>query len=156
MRSLPAAGLLVLFAVPAVASAAPVETAAALVAAVKDGAEGATIEVAAGTFELAAPLELKARMTLKGAGIDKTTLTHTAGWKPATKTLPDPEMKLEGLDTDAYLVRVKRDTAGVTIADLTLHGPSCTGRSSRGTRPTCTSTTSASRKPSGAASARSG
>lgn len=127
MRSLPAAGLLVLFAVPAVASAAPVETAAALVAAVKDGAEGATIEVAAGTFELAAPLELKARMTLKGAGIDKTILTHTAGWKPATKTLPDPEMKLEGLDTDAYLVRVKRDTAGVTIADLTLHGPQLHG-----------------------------
>src|SRR4051812_30285366 len=52
--------------------ASPVETAAALVAAVRDGAEGANIEIAAGTFELEAPLEPKARMTLRGAGIDKT------------------------------------------------------------------------------------
>jgi hypothetical protein len=33
-------------------------------------------------------------MTLKGAGMDKTTLTHTEKWKPSTKALPDPEMKL--------------------------------------------------------------
>ncbi|MBY0513630.1 MAG: right-handed parallel beta-helix repeat-containing protein [Gemmataceae bacterium] len=104
-----------------------VETAAALVAAVRDGAEGATIEVAAGTFELDAPLELKARMTLKGAGADKTILTHTKGWNPSTKTLPDPEMKLEGLDTSAYLVRLKRDAAGITVSDLTLHAPQLHG-----------------------------
>ena len=83
----------------------PVDSTAALVAAVRDGAEGATIEIAAGTYELEAPLELKARMTLKGAGIDKTILTHAKGRKPSTKTLPDPEMKREGLDTDAYLIR---------------------------------------------------
>lgn len=105
----------------------PVETTAALVAAVRDGAEGVTIEVAAGTFELDAPLELKGKMTLKGAGMDKTIITHAKGWKPSTKTLPDPEMKLEGLDTDAYLIRLKRDSAGITVSDMTLHAPQLHG-----------------------------
>ena len=90
-----------------IASAA-IDTAAALVTAVRDGAEGATIEIAPGTFELEAPLELKAGMTLKGAGMDKTILTHTAAWKPSTKTLPDPEMTTKGMDTQAYLIRLKR------------------------------------------------
>jgi len=101
------------FAAPAFASAGqPVTTADALVTAVRDGAEGETIEIAPGTFELDAPLDLKAKMTLKGAGVDKTTLTHTKGRNPSTKSLPDPEMKLDGLDTDAYLIRIKRDTSG--------------------------------------------
>ncbi len=30
-------------------------------------------------------------------------------------------MRLEGSDTDAYLIRIKRDTAGVTISDMTLY-----------------------------------
>ncbi len=119
--------LLLLAVLPGFARAEPVTTAAALVAAVKDGAEGATIDVAAGTFELNTPLELKARMTLKGAGIDKTILTHAASWQPSANTLPDPEMKLEGLDTDAYLIRLKRDTAGITASDLTLRGPQLHG-----------------------------
>jgi hypothetical protein len=106
---------------------APVKTSAELVKAVQDAREGDTIELAAGTFELSATLELKAKITLKGAGIDKTTVTGAPNWKPATKALPDPEMKLEGLDTDAYLLRIKRDTAGVTVSDLTLHGPQLHG-----------------------------
>ncbi len=112
---------------PALAVAAPVKTAAELVAAVTAAKEGDTIELAEGTFELPATLELKGKMTLKGAGMGKTTLTHTAGWKPSAKTLPDPEMKLEGLDADAYLIRIKRDTSGVTISDMTLHGPQLHG-----------------------------
>jgi len=36
-------------------------------------------------------------------------------------------MTLDGLDTDAYLIRIKRDTAGVTISDMTLHGPQLHG-----------------------------
>jgi nitrous oxidase accessory protein len=59
--------------------------------------------------------------------MNKTTLTGAKGWKPSAKTLPDPEVKLEGLDTDAYLLRVKRDTTGVTISDMTLHGPQLHG-----------------------------
>ncbi len=121
------AALLLLSAAGPASAGNPVETAAALAAAVRDGADGDTIEVAAGTFELDAPLDLKAKMTLKGAGLDKTILTHTKNWKPSTKSLPDPEMKLDGLDTDAYLIRLKRDTAGVTISDLTLHTPQLHG-----------------------------
>jgi len=113
---------------PALAYAdGPVKTSAALVAAVRDGAEGDTIEIAAGTFELEAPLELKARMTLKGAGMDKTILTHVAAWQPSTKTLPDPEMTTKGMDTQAYLIRLKDKAAGITISDLTLHGPQLHG-----------------------------
>ncbi len=94
----------------------------ALVVAVRDGAEGTTIEIAAGTYALDGPLELKAGMTLKGAGIDKTIIANSPGWRSSSKSLPDPEMTLDGLDTDAYLIRIRRDTAGVTISDMTLTG----------------------------------
>jgi hypothetical protein len=104
-----------------------VRTAAELVSAVDHGKEGDTIELAAGTFELERTLELKAGMALKGAGMDKTTVTHTTSWRPATEALPDPEMRLEGLDTDAYLIRIRRDTQGVTVSDMTLHGPAMHG-----------------------------
>ncbi len=103
-------------------AAPPVKSAAALVAAVRDGAEGVTIEIAAGTYEIEAPLEPKARMTLKGAGMDKTIITHTAGWMPSTQTLPDPEMTMQGLDSRAYLIRLQDKADGITISDLTLRG----------------------------------
>jgi nitrous oxidase accessory protein len=106
---------------------AAVDSPAALVAAVNEGAEGASIELAAGTFELSAPLELKSGMTLKGAGIDKTIITGSADWKPATTSLPDPEMKTQGLDTRAYLLRLKEKTVGVTVTGLTLRGPQLHG-----------------------------
>lgn len=104
-----------------------VDTPAKLAAAVRDGAEGATIQVAPGSYELEAPLELKAGMTLKGAGMDKTVLTHTAGWKPSTSTLPDPEMTMKGLDTSAYLLRLADKAEGITVSDLTLRGPQLHG-----------------------------
>jgi nitrous oxidase accessory protein len=104
-----------------------IKTSDELVAAVRDGKAGATIKLAAATFELREVLELKSGMTLKGAGIDETILTHTQDRRHATNSLPDPEMRLEGLDTDAYLIRIQRDTAGVTISDMTLHGPQLHG-----------------------------
>jgi len=114
--------------VPGLGSAGqPVTTVEALIVAVHDGAEGDSIDIAAGTFELDAPLDLKAKMTLKGAGMDKTTLTHTKDRKPSTKTLPDPEMTAKGLDTAAYLIRLKDKATGITISDLTLHGPQLHG-----------------------------
>lgn len=119
--------LLIFATIPAFACGGGVDSVPALIAAVRDGAEGTTVEIAAGTYELAAPLELKARMTLKGAGMERTILTNAQAWKPATKALPDPEMKLEGLDADAYLIRLKRDSAGITISDMTLHGPQLHG-----------------------------
>jgi nitrous oxidase accessory protein len=104
-----------------------VDNVAALVAAVKDGPEGAVIEIAAGTYELEAPLEPKARVTLKGAGMDKTVITHVAGWKAETKALPDPEMTTKGMDTHAYLVRLKDKAAGIALSDLTLKAPQLHG-----------------------------
>lgn len=106
---------------------APVATAEALVAAVRDGAEGAVVEIAAGTYELAAPLEPKSGMTLKGAGMEKTILTAVAAWKPAVTTLPDPEMKTEGMDTRAYLIRLQDKASKVTVSDLTLRAPQLHG-----------------------------
>jgi hypothetical protein len=101
----------------------PIDTAAALVAAVRDGDEGAVIEIGPGTFELESPLEPKARMTLKGAGMDKTFITGAATWRPSTKTLPDPEMTMQKMHTRAYLIRLKDNAAGITISDMTLRGP---------------------------------
>ncbi len=104
-----------------------VGTTAELVKAVRAGAEGATIEIAAGTYELTAPLEPKAGMTLKGAGMAKTILTHVSSWKPSTATLPDPEMKTQGMDTYAYLIRLPDQATGITVSDLTLRGPQLHG-----------------------------
>ena len=117
----------VLLCVCSLVAAEPIKTSVELASALKSAKDGDTIELAAGTFELDATMELKGKMTLKGAGLDKTTLTHIKTWKPSTKTLPDPEMKLDGLDTDAYLIRIKRDTTGVTISDLTLSCPQLHG-----------------------------
>lgn len=110
-----------------VAADVHVTTSAQLVDAVRNGVEGATIEIGPGTFEIAAPLEPKSGMTLKGAGMDKTVITHTAGWKPSTKTLPDPETKLKGMDTRAHLIRLQDKAAGITISHLTLRGPQLHG-----------------------------
>lgn len=71
--------------------AAPVTTVEALVAAVTGGKSGAVIELAAGTFKLTQPLDLKTGVTFKGAGNRKTILTHAEGWQANPATLPDPE-----------------------------------------------------------------
>ncbi len=125
-KGLPLAVVLV-FLASARCFSAPVATAEALVAAVRDGAEGAVIEIAPGTYELAEPLEPKSGMTLKGAGMEKTILTAKAGWKPPVTTLPDPEMKTEGMDTRAYLIRLQDKAAKVTVSDLTLRAPQLHG-----------------------------
>lgn len=108
-------------------SAEPVTTAPALVAAVENGAEGSTIEIGPGVFKLATPLEPKAGMTLKGAGMEKTIITHTDVWKPSVKTLPDPETRTQGMDTRAYLIRLKDKAAGITLSNMTLRGPQLHG-----------------------------
>lgn len=107
--------------------AAPVTTTEALVAAVKDGADGATIEIAAGTFVLKAPLEPKAGMTITGAGVGKTIITNDPAWAPSTMTLPDPEMSTKGMDTRAYLLRLKDKAADITVSALTLRAPQLHG-----------------------------
>jgi nitrous oxidase accessory protein len=99
----------------------------ALIAAVRDREEGAVLDLEAGQYELRGTLELKSGMTLRGAGIGKTVITNHRDWKPSSRALPEPEMRLEGLDVDAYLIRIKRDTSDVTISGMTLHGPQVHG-----------------------------
>lgn len=117
--------LSMLFAAPLFA--APVLTSKALVEAVSKGSEKTTIEIGPGTFQIPASLELKSGMTLKGAGIEKTIITHVPEWKPSVKTLPDPEMKTKGMDTRAYLIRLQSKAKDITISNLTLTGPQLHG-----------------------------
>jgi len=104
-----------------------VTTAEDLVAAVQNGAEGSKIEISAGTFVLKAPLEPKAGMTITGAGAGKTIITHDPAWKPSTSTLPDPEMKTQGMDTKAYLLRLQDKAGDITVSALTLRAPQLHG-----------------------------
>jgi len=118
---------LLFFALNVFSHAAPVTTTVALIDAVKNSAEGVTIEIAAGTFALKAPLEIKAGMTLTGAGAGKTIITNDPSWKPSVKSLPDPEMKTDGMDTNAYLLRLNDKAADITVSNLTLRGPQVHG-----------------------------
>ena len=104
-----------------------VDSVPALVAAVRDGAGGVTIDVAAGTYKLQAPLELKAGMTIKGAGIGKTTITYAESWKANPATLPDPETSQEKFDRTGYLIRCANDAKDITVSHLTLTGPAMHG-----------------------------
>lgn len=109
------------------AFAATIATTEALVTAVRDAAPGTTIEIAPGTYELSAPLEPKQGMTLKGAGMDKTIITHTADWKPSFEMLPDSEVKLDRVNTYAYIIRLRDKATDITISDLTVLGPQMHG-----------------------------
>lgn len=108
-------------------SAIEVSTVAELVAAVNEGAEGTTIQIAPGRYELSAPLEPKSGMSLIGAGQAQTIITHTQEWAPSTKTLPDPEMRTKGMDTYAYLIRLQDKAENVTISNMALLGPKVHG-----------------------------
>lgn len=98
-----------------------------LVAAVASATDGDTIQIAPGTYELAAPLEPGTGVTLNGAGITQTVITHTAKWKPSTKALPKGEMRPEDADSSAYLVRLPNKASNITMSNLTLRGPQMHG-----------------------------
>ena len=104
-----------------------VTTTEGLVSAISDGAEGSTIELAAGTYTLGQFLEPKSGMTIKGAGIGKTIITHTKSWSPSTEALPDGETNTKKVDTSGYLFRLQRDSSDITISDLTFTGPKVHG-----------------------------
>ena len=94
-----------------------------LVAALKSAAAGNVVKVARGTYELTEPLAIPSGVTLTGSGIDETIITPAASWEPSTATLPDPEVKFQGLDSSAYLIRVDDKAGDVTISNMTLRGP---------------------------------
>ena len=122
----PIAPLVCLLAV-SISQAAPVKTTAALLKAVAEAQPGAVIEIAQGKFELSAPLEVKAGLTLKGAGAGKTIITHTADWKANPETLPDPETDFRKFDKSGYLMVLEEKASGITISDMTLTGPGMHG-----------------------------
>jgi nitrous oxidase accessory protein len=118
--------MLTLIAVLLLGQAAPareISTVSDLVAAVRDAAEGTTLRLAPGIYELEGPLDLKSGITLTGAGIDRTVLTPAPSWTPSTDRLPDPEMTTKGMDTQAYLIRLPDKAARVEISHMTLRGP---------------------------------
>ncbi len=104
-----------------------VTTAAELVQAVTGGAPGDTVRVAAGTFELSAPLRPHPGMAILGAGAGRTVLTGAPGWSPGTAGLPDGDVNSASVNRDAYLVDLGDRVERVTIADLTLRGPNLHG-----------------------------
>ncbi len=101
--------------------AKPVASVEALVEAVAGG--GTAIELAAGTFRLPQPLDLRSGVTLKGAGIGKTIVTHAEGWQANPATLPDPETAHEKFDRTGYLIRCANDAKDIVVSNLTLTGP---------------------------------
>lgn len=94
-----------------------------LVEAVNNGKPGDVVEIAAGRYELKAPLRPKNGMSLRGAGMEATVLTHAPGWKPTVKTLPDPETNVAKMDLRGYLVHLENKAEKVSISHLTLLGP---------------------------------
>jgi hypothetical protein len=109
------------------AAAAPIATTKELVSAADSATPGAVLELGPGTFALSAPLQIKAGVTLKGAGIGKTILTHTPEWKANPATLPDPEVKQQKFDRSGYLIHLADKAAGITVSHLTLRGPQLHG-----------------------------
>ena len=121
-------GLFLWATMPALAFAdVAVDSVPALVAAVRDGAAGTGIKIAAGTYKLQAPLDLKAGMSITGAGIGKTIITSAESWQANPATLPDPETNHEKFDRSGYLIRCKNDAKDITVSHLTLTGPAMHG-----------------------------
>ena len=112
-----------LFAMATSASAQRVTTVEALVAAVAEAKSGTVIELAAGTFKLKRPLDLKTGVTLKGAGIGQTIITHAENWQANPATLPDPETQHAKFDRTGYLLRCGNDAKDIAVSHLTLTGP---------------------------------
>lgn len=91
-----------------------------LAEAVANSAPGDTVNLPRGTYELAAPLELKRGMALVGAGPGATVIKAAPNWTPGLAGLPQQE------NPQAYLLKLIK-TNNVRIADLTLTGPTLHG-----------------------------
>jgi nitrous oxidase accessory protein len=111
----------------ALSLAAPVRTITELATAVKTAQPGTTVELAAATFRLTQPLDLPTGLTLTGAGIGKTIITHADAWRANHATLPDPETNHEKFDRSGYLLRCQNDAGNIAISQLTLTGPALHG-----------------------------
>ena len=109
------------------AAAQPVTTVEALLDAVSTSTAGSVVELGAETFRLTRPLDLKSGITLKGAGIGRTILTHAPEWRANPATLPDPETNAEKFDRSGYLIRFADKASAITLFGMTLTGPQLHG-----------------------------
>ena len=104
-----------------------VNSVASLARAVNEGAPNDTVIIAPGRYELAAPLQPKEGMTLRGAGADRTILSAAPSWNPGTQDLPGSDTKPSGSNRNAYLIDLGFKTKGVTLSHMTLTGPNLHG-----------------------------
>jgi len=101
-----------------------------LINAVNNGAQGDTISVAAGTYELTASLTPRTGMTIRGAGIANTILKPASSWNPGTKGLPYDPTNSGAVNISAYMFNLGgRDgdhlpdgNDHISISDMTLDG----------------------------------
>ncbi|MEO0531881.1 MAG: hypothetical protein AAF266_15100, partial [Planctomycetota bacterium] len=124
---LPLAAWLFALATSTPAYAVTVTTTAELVDAVNNGAAGDTVTIAAGTYELAAPLKPKAGMSILGAGAGQTVITASPSFVPTDATIRDTGVDANRIDTSAYLFSPDFGTDGLTIAGMTMSAPNLHG-----------------------------
>ncbi|MGF1530980.1 MAG: DNRLRE domain-containing protein [Puniceicoccaceae bacterium] len=92
-----------------------------LVSALTSGASGDTIEMAPGTYLIAASLKPKANMTIRGAGAEQTILRNTSSWDPGTTNLPDNPISASSVVRSAYLFDFGSNN-GIKLSHMTLDG----------------------------------
>jgi nitrous oxidase accessory protein len=109
------------------AAAAPVADVEELRVAVINAGAGSVITLAAGEFVLDSPLQPPSGVTLKGAGAGETIIAAASSWNPGTGDLPDNETDFSTANQNAYLINLGTGTTGITIADLSLTGPTLHG-----------------------------
>lgn len=98
-----------------------------LIAAAESETESKTVRLGPGIYELPSQLQINSGTKLIGSGIGETVITHTKDWIASPEALPDPEVRLNGFDTDSYLLRLKDSAADIEISNLTLTGPQVHG-----------------------------
>lgn len=120
------------FAAQVGAATVDVDSVSELVAAINTGANGDTIRIAAGTYQIPASLSPKPGMTVTGAGIGKTILKPAAGWNPYKTGLPYDFAAWQSANGKAHLFNLggrSEDSAyvpwgndNITISHLTIDG----------------------------------
>lgn len=108
---------------------AQVTTEDGLIAAITGGAEGDTVIIGPGTFELSESLRPRRGMKIRGAGIGKTILRNKSTWAPGNAGLDrDEGAQIAAIDCTKYLFNLGRDTGlDISLSDMTLTGPQLHG-----------------------------
>jgi nitrous oxidase accessory protein len=122
-------GLTVVVAMVALVSSvrAQVTTTQELIDAVESAGAGEVVHIGAEEFVLTEPLQPSSGVALIGAGAGETVIRAASSWNPGTGDLPDNETDFSSANQNAYLINLGTGTTGITIANLTLTGPTLHG-----------------------------